>query len=174
MTDLEPNNLLDGRYRIVSHLAEGGFGHTYLAEDTRRPSCPKCKEVLGVVGHYYSSRTLAAGKTYEDNQLVAIALSSSTEIENFSDYVFRTSPGDDSTAQALADHMLTKWGKKKVAIFYDPNSKYSMSLRKEFVRAVNFFGGQVVMQSDWSVENFDANHEVTEAIDRGAEVIELA
>ena len=131
------------------------------------------KEVLGVVGHYYSSRTLAAGKTYEDNQLVAISLSSSTEIENFSDYVFRTSPGDDSTAQALANHMVTKWGKKKVAIFYDPNSKYSMSLRKEFVRAVNFWGGQVVMQSDWSIENFDANDEVTEAIDRGAEVIML-
>ncbi|VEP15063.1 ABC-type branched-chain amino acid transport system, periplasmic component [Hyella patelloides LEGE 07179] len=131
------------------------------------------KEVLGVVGHYYSSRTLATGKTYEDNQLVAIALSSSTEIENFSDYVFRTSPSDKLTAQALAHHMLTKWEKNKVAIFYDPNSKYSMSLRKEFVRAVNFLGGQVVMQSDWSIDNFNVNHEVAKAIDREAEVMML-
>ena len=37
----------------------------------------KNAEILGVVGHYYSSRTLAAGKIYEQNQLVAIALSSS-------------------------------------------------------------------------------------------------
>ncbi|MGK7952305.1 MAG: protein kinase [Xenococcaceae cyanobacterium] len=42
MTILQQNDLLDGRYRIVSYLAEGGFGHTYLAKDTRRPSCPKC------------------------------------------------------------------------------------------------------------------------------------
>ena len=133
----------------------------------------KNKEILGVVGHYYSSRTLAAGKIYEQNQLVAVALSSSTEIENFSDYVFRTSPGDDLTAQALADYMIGKLGKKKAAIFYDPNSKYSMSLRKEFVRAVHSLGGKVVKQSDWSVGNFDVDREVTKAIERGAEVLML-
>ena len=131
------------------------------------------QEILGVVGHYYSSRTLAAGKIYEQNQLVAVALSSSTEIENFSDYVFRTSPGDDLTAQALAEYMIGKWGKNKAAIFYDPNSKYSMSLRKEFVRAVNSLGGQVVKQSDWSVGNFNVDREVTKAIERGAEVLML-
>ena len=34
--------LLDGRYRIASKLGEGGFGHTYLAHDTRIPNEPLC------------------------------------------------------------------------------------------------------------------------------------
>jgi len=34
--------LLDSRYRVISPLAAGGFGQTYIAEDTRRPGNPKC------------------------------------------------------------------------------------------------------------------------------------
>jgi len=34
--------LLDGRYRVISLLGSGGFSQTYIAEDTRRPSCPQC------------------------------------------------------------------------------------------------------------------------------------
>ncbi len=36
------SQLLDGRYRIASKLGEGGFGHTYLAHDTRIPNEPLC------------------------------------------------------------------------------------------------------------------------------------
>jgi len=34
--------LLDGRYRVIGLLGSGGFSKTYMAEDTRRPSCPQC------------------------------------------------------------------------------------------------------------------------------------
>lgn len=34
--------LLAHRYRVISPLAAGGFGQTYIAEDTQRPSHPKC------------------------------------------------------------------------------------------------------------------------------------
>ncbi|MBD2740685.1 serine/threonine-protein kinase [Coleofasciculus sp. FACHB-1120] len=33
---------LSGRYQIIKHLAGGGFGQTYLAEDQQLPGNPKC------------------------------------------------------------------------------------------------------------------------------------
>lgn len=36
------DQVLDGRYRILTELAAGGFGATYIAEDQKRPNNPKC------------------------------------------------------------------------------------------------------------------------------------
>lgn len=41
-TDSMIGKLLDSRYRVISLLGSGGFSQTYIAEDTRRPSCPQC------------------------------------------------------------------------------------------------------------------------------------
>ncbi|MEH2394678.1 MAG: serine/threonine-protein kinase [Nostoc sp.] len=34
--------LLDGRYQVLEILGGGGFGQTYIAQDTHRPGFPKC------------------------------------------------------------------------------------------------------------------------------------
>jgi serine/threonine protein kinase, bacterial len=34
--------LLDYRYKVIRVLATGGFGETYIAEDTKRPGNPIC------------------------------------------------------------------------------------------------------------------------------------
>jgi CHASE2 domain-containing sensor protein len=44
IASLETGCLLQGRYKIIDLLSNGrgGFGQTYLAQDTKRPGCPVC------------------------------------------------------------------------------------------------------------------------------------
>jgi serine/threonine protein kinase len=44
--------LLDRRYQVIDRLGVGGFGQTYVAEDTRRPGNPQC-----VVKHLKPARS---------------------------------------------------------------------------------------------------------------------
>ena len=34
--------VLDGRYKLIKQIGEGGFGHTFIARDMRRPGSPPC------------------------------------------------------------------------------------------------------------------------------------
>ncbi|NET62326.1 MAG: ABC transporter substrate-binding protein [Symploca sp. SIO2E6] len=131
-------------------------------------------EVLGIVGHYYSDMTLAAGKIYEKNKLATISLSTSVKISGFSDYVFRTSPSDAFTARALANYMLSEWDEKKAAVLYNSKSAYSVSLKTEFVTTVHSTGGEVVAEFDWSEPNFRTQQAFEQAIERDAQVLMLA
>ncbi|GAB4282791.1 MAG: hypothetical protein Fur0025_12300 [Oscillatoriaceae cyanobacterium] len=40
--NLKQGQVISGRYHIISSLGQGGFGHTYLAEDRQLPGNPHC------------------------------------------------------------------------------------------------------------------------------------
>ncbi len=37
-----PAKVLDGRYKLIKQIGVGGFGHTFIARDMRRPGSPPC------------------------------------------------------------------------------------------------------------------------------------
>ena len=37
-----PAKVLDGRYKLIKQIGAGGFGHTFIARDMRRPGSPPC------------------------------------------------------------------------------------------------------------------------------------
>ncbi|MBW4546125.1 MAG: ABC transporter substrate-binding protein [Symplocastrum torsivum CPER-KK1] len=133
------------------------------------------QQVLGVVGNFDSDVTLAAGKVYEKGQLVQISpTSTSVQLSNAGEYIFRTVPSDRFAGNALSRYMLTQLKKQKAAVFFNSKSNYSQSLKNEFSTTLLGDGGEVVAEFDFSSPNFDVASSVQEAIGQGAEVLMLA
>ncbi len=130
--------------------------------------------ILGVVGHYSSDVTLSTTDIYNQGQLVAISpVSTSVKLSGVGDYIFRTVPSDYVAARALADHMLNQFQATTVAVFYNPGSAYSESLKSEFVTAVSLGGGSVTHEFDLSNPQFNASQALDQANQAGAEVLAL-
>jgi branched-chain amino acid transport system substrate-binding protein len=139
---------------------------TYLVQDAT---------VLAVIGHFSSDVTLAVGQIYQDGQLVMVSpTSTSVDISNLGDYVFRTVQSDRIAADSLARYMLTTMQVNQVAIFYNSQSSYSLSLKDAFNSAVLTGGGQVTGEFDLSLGTFNPQAAVEQAIQQGAQAIMLA
>ncbi|BAY96219.1 extracellular ligand-binding receptor [Tolypothrix tenuis PCC 7101] len=136
----------------------------------------KNPDVIGVVGHYASDVSLAAGEVYQAGKLTAISpVSTSVKLTGFGNYIFRTVPSDSVAAKALADYMRSKLGKKNAAVFYNSKSDYSESLKLEFVKFLSQEGGQVSKDLVFNLSdpNFNAAQSVEKSIENGAEVLVL-
>jgi eukaryotic-like serine/threonine-protein kinase len=106
--------------------------------------------IIGVIGHYTSDSTLAAGAIY-DGVLVAISPTSTAVRDdgqkfNLSKYVFRVSPDNSIAAEKLVEYIKIKQQKSttplsstKVAILYRDldNANYNISFIKEFKNEID-------------------------------------
>ncbi len=138
----------------------------------------KDSNLLGVVGHGTSDTSFTAAQVYQTQQLVMIApVSSAMKLGEIGDYIFRTMPTDQQTAKALKDYMVGVLQKRRVVIFFNPNSQYSQSLTREFKTALDYSGVAdmtVIEEVDLSQPDFDAEDSVNRAIANKAEVLMLA
>ncbi|MCU0547239.1 MAG: ABC transporter substrate-binding protein [Oscillatoriaceae cyanobacterium Prado104] len=134
----------------------------------------KNSSILGVVGHFNSDATLAAGEVYQKNQLLAISpTSTSVKISGFGNYIFRTVPSDKLAGQALANYTTDRLGFKRIAVFFNSTSSYSKSLKNELTDALNQKDATITAEFDFASSTFKANDNVKRAISQGAEVITL-
>lgn len=129
--------------------------------------------ILGVVGHFGSEASLAGAAVYERGGLVMVSPTSTTvQLSNQGNYVFRTVPSDRFTANTLASYMVDGLGEQNAVVYYNADSDYSTSLKNQFVTALSTGGGQVVEEFDVSA-SFNARSSLQQADQRGAEVLVL-
>lgn len=139
----------------------------------------KQKEVLAVVGHFTSDSTLAAAEIYQQNQLVFVSPTSTSEdlsaegTSRYPNFFFRTVPSDRVTAQMLASYLSKQANQQTVAIFYNPRSKYSDSLQHQFRESLSNNGGTVVQELDLSTPIINTTNAIDKAGKQGAKVLAL-
>lgn len=131
-------------------------------------------DVLGVVGHFSSSTSLAAAEVYQAEGLTMISpTSTAVELSSKGDYIYRTVPSDRFAGSALATYQLRGLNLQKAAVFFDSDSDYSKSLKNVFTTDMFSQGGEVVAEFEFNAANFNAAQAVNEAIEQGAETLML-
>jgi branched-chain amino acid transport system substrate-binding protein len=134
----------------------------------------KNQDILGVVGHFSSGMTLASAPIYQKNKLVVISpTSTSVEISNAGDYIFRTVPSDRFTSSALAKYFLDRLKLHQAAIIYNSQSAYSRSLHETFSTDIASNGGKVVKEVDLAENNFNSAESLTSVKEQKAEALVL-
>jgi ABC-type branched-subunit amino acid transport system substrate-binding protein len=158
-----------------------------IADDENKPAQAKQiaenlvskRDIQAVVGHFASDTSLAAVEVYQQHKLVMISPTSTSEdLSRFGktpDHVFfRTVSSDRVTAQHLATHLKNDAHQQKAAVFYNPQSNYSNSLQKEFLKSFRASGGQVIEEKfDLSNPSFKAKAEINRAQQQGATALVL-
>ena len=131
--------------------------------------------VLGVIGHFGSDASLAAGAVYQKGGLVMISpTSTSVQISSLGNAVYRTVPSDRFTASALSRYMLNTLQKQNAAVYYNSESSYSKSLKEEFTTALTSDGGSIAAEYDLASPAFRAAESADQAAKQGAQVLVLA
>ncbi len=132
-------------------------------------------DILGVVGHNSSGASLAAAEIYEPAGLTMVSsTSTSTRISTLGDAIFRTVPSDQIAGTQLARYALSSLDTKQAAVFYNPASAYSESLKTAFQTTMATEGGQVIAEIDLADPTFEPVSVMASIIEDGAEVIFLA
>ena len=104
--------------------------------------------VVGVLGGFSSSMSIAAAPLLQERGVVQISTGSTnpvtTEIGN---YIFRIPFTDDYQGQALASYAYETLGARRIVIFRQADDDYSVGLTHVVQDAFQRLGGQVQVQS---------------------------
>ncbi|MBW2969888.1 penicillin-binding protein activator [Candidatus Woesearchaeota archaeon] len=123
-----------------------------------------------VFGGAASSETLGAAPIVEQAKVILIsAISSSPDITNAGDFVFRTYPSDAYSASVAAEYAF-KQGWKRAAVFSEQKD-YSQGLRRIFKESFTKAGGEIVADEVYASDDADFRAQVLKIKDSKPDVV---
>jgi branched-chain amino acid transport system substrate-binding protein len=134
--------------QILDDQGDAGIAANVAAEIARENTA------LLVLGHYYSSTSLAAGPIYRRNEIPVITASATTDTVTLNnEWYFRIIPNNSFQAEFLANY-LKNLQKRSVRIIFDEDS-YGSSLAESFSKPAQKSG--IDIQQKWGIKSDDPN-----------------
>lgn len=115
--------------------------------------------VVAVIGHLYSSQTLAAAPVYNGGASPVVALSPSSSAPQVADagpWTFRLCPSDEAHGAALARWVRQRLDLARGAVLY-LNDDYGRGIRVTFEREFTRLGGTVVSSDPYLAEPLEVD-----------------
>lgn len=114
--------------------------------------------VVAILGHYISNVSIETTPLMNQNDVVMLALSSTTsELTGYDDNFMRIAPADDNRAPQMAELMSEKLNLKRISVVYDSsNARYTESFFHYFKTRLEALGGEIS-----NVVPFDSNKEIS-------------
>lgn len=125
-----------------------------------------------VVGHFNSGVTIPASEVYAENNMLMITPGSTNPLvtERGLWNTFRICGRDDQQGAVAADHIVSRFGKSKVAIAHDKTT-YGQGLADEARKAMNAKGVREVLYEGVNVGEKDYSALVQKIREAGADVV---
>ncbi len=118
-------------------------------------------KVPAVIGDAVSSVTLAIAPIANEKKVVVLSpLSSSPEITNAGDFIFRNVPSDFLGGKVAAHFAVTKQGWKSLAVLF-VNNDFGAGLAKVFSEEVSVLGGEIFAKEAYSVDSTNFRTQLT-------------
>jgi len=107
------------------------------------------KSVLGVIGNFSSSASLAAASVYESGGLVQFSPTAShTDFTKQGNYMFRNINTQAIEAPMAADMVVNEMNKEKIAVIYI-NNDWGITAKDHFIEAATDIGGTIVAEESF-------------------------
>lgn len=129
------------------------------------------QNINAVMGAVTSGSSIAIADLTKQDGILQITPSGSAEGCIKNDNAFRICFSDPEQGIAMADYMVDKLGKKKVAVIYNNSDEYSTGLRQAFEEEVAKKGGTVVASEAFATGDMDFNSQLTKIKGTDAEII---
>ena len=131
-------------------------------------------EIMGVIGHNFSSVSIAAAAIYQQGNLVMISPTSvARELSQAGSYIFRTTPSSRVLAETIAKHAVDI-RRSKVSVCIDSSESASVSFQEEFSLSLFESGGEIISTNcDFADEDFNPDEIPAKITADGAEALLL-
>lgn len=119
-------------------------------------------KVVAVIGEAVSTNSIAGGQICQAKSVPMITPSSTNpQVTQIGDYIFRTCFLDDFQGEVMARFAANTLKAKKVAIFYDNSSDYSLGLAKYFREAFKKLGGEIIIEEAFQSKDSNFSAQLT-------------